>query len=299
MGRDVHEAFRVGGVEKFQSTRPRGARRNKRGHRYGLYCVSIHAPAWGATFRAIWKVYYDASFNPRARVGRDSGGVPRLNTSRVFQSTRPRGARLGAGRFWVIDIRFQSTRPRGARLIKKTIERAKIEVSIHAPAWGATESFSNCRIGTTVSIHAPAWGATYPTFYIIQYNRVSIHAPAWGATKFSSPFNPYGLVSIHAPAWGATHYLQNMLHYYIVSIHAPAWGATQLSGRPRLMHCVSIHAPAWGATYCDPVRARPGRGFQSTRPRGARPTRYRMAYMTREVSIHAPAWGATQERHSA
>ena len=28
-------------------------------------------------------------------------------------------------------------------------------------------------------------------------------------------------------------------------------------------------------------------------------TRYRMAYMTREVSIHAPAWGATQERHSA
>ncbi len=35
-------------------------------------------------------------FNPRARVGRD----------------------LGAGRFWVIDIRFQSTRPRGARRAK-------------------------------------------------------------------------------------------------------------------------------------------------------------------------------------
>jgi len=55
--------------------------------------VSIHAPAWGAT-----------------RLPRE-GCAPA-----GFQSTRPRGARLGH----VDDFAFQ------------------VAVSIHAPAWGAT-----------------------------------------------------------------------------------------------------------------------------------------------------------------
>ena len=40
-----------------------------------------------------------------------------------------------------------------------------------------------------VSIHAPAWGATELVTDLILLDRVSIHAPAWGATctKRSSP----------------------------------------------------------------------------------------------------------------
>ena len=55
-----------------------------------------------------------------------------------------------------------------------------------------------------VSIHAPARGATYKSYYEWRVKNVSIHAPARGATqrltKTSSGMN----VSIHAPARGAT-----------------------------------------------------------------------------------------------
>ena len=34
------------------------------------------------------------------------------------------------------------------------------EVSIHAPAWGATGNGAAFAFGNFVSIHAPAWGAT-------------------------------------------------------------------------------------------------------------------------------------------
>ena len=78
----------------FQSTRPRGARpctsypriyaqsfnpRARVGRDFCvmydeyLTCVSIHAPAWGATRLPIRRYASIAGFNPRARVGRDAG----------------------------------------------------------------------------------------------------------------------------------------------------------------------------------------------------------------------------------
>ncbi len=36
-----------------------------------------------------------------------------------------------------------------------------VDVSIRAPAWGATNGSSNVKINGKVSIRAPAWGATY------------------------------------------------------------------------------------------------------------------------------------------
>ncbi len=35
-----------------------------------------------------------------------------------------------------------------------------VRVSIHAPAWGATQRLCRTAQITDVSIHAPAWGAT-------------------------------------------------------------------------------------------------------------------------------------------
>ena len=78
---------------------------------------------------------------------------------------------------------FQSTPPRGGRQpptgIVGLLGR---DVSIHAPAWGATiNSIETDRL-RTVSIHAPAWGATKPLLRLVKDINVSIHAPAWGAT---------------------------------------------------------------------------------------------------------------------
>ena len=101
--------------DKFQSTRPRGARLVATSDAYYSQSISIHAPAWGATSIS----YYDARrahFNPRARVGRDAMRYSTSAERLEFQSTRPRGARPSAPVSCCTRRLFQSTRPRGARL---------------------------------------------------------------------------------------------------------------------------------------------------------------------------------------
>ena len=55
-----------------------------------------------------------------------------------FQSTRPRGARLGLDSSGAKKGIFQSTRPRGARRAGLPQEAQGHAISIHAPARGAT-----------------------------------------------------------------------------------------------------------------------------------------------------------------
>src|SRR5690606_17106504 len=82
-----------------------------------VYKVSIHAPAWGATWFVDVFCAGFGCFNPRARVGRDPTLDLSWFASTLFQSTRPRGARhFSVDFYWDIGV-FQSTRPRGARLV--------------------------------------------------------------------------------------------------------------------------------------------------------------------------------------
>ena len=83
--------------------------------RRGLYDVSIHAPAWGATssLAAIASVF--ESFNPRARVGRDVRHLGRRGRVAGF-NPRARVGRDFRCHSASQDVhKFQSTRPRGAR----------------------------------------------------------------------------------------------------------------------------------------------------------------------------------------
>ena len=146
----------------FQSTRPRGARRDHVPTVTWPIDVSIHAPARGATDQShdVMRRYADVSihapargatvasavsmasmrcFNPRARAGRDRLDVPGSAAGTVFQSTRPRGARPHDDAAHAIVLMFQSTRPRGARhdRLRHVTQSC---VSIHAPARGATSS---------------------------------------------------------------------------------------------------------------------------------------------------------------
>ena len=100
------------------------------------YEVSIHAPTWGAT----------------------KGGSEEHN-KRLFQSTRPRGAR----RNWSVPItQTKCFNPRAHVGRDITIFQIAIhrDVSIHAPTWGATAESSTSDRQEEVSIHAPTWGAT-------------------------------------------------------------------------------------------------------------------------------------------
>jgi len=185
---------------------------------------------------------------------------------------------------------FQSTRPRGARL-QVAVRVAHADVSIHAPAWGATRSHGRSDVAVDVSIHAPAWGATQHDAVRAVAAEVSIHAPAWGATSCGTASWRTWVFQSTRPR-GARRF-QLLLH-----------------GRGDV---VSIHAPAWGATMASAVDDG-WLEFQSTRPRGARQrcARHRAAnrcfnprarvgrdvelghlLQVAVVSIHAPAWGAT------
>ena len=77
--------------------------------------VSTHAPTWDATCPDYWPILYNG-FNPRAHVGRDLNTAQQGDKHRMFQSTRPRGARPNNG----------------------STSHGKRCVSIHAPTWGAT-----------------------------------------------------------------------------------------------------------------------------------------------------------------
>ena len=145
---------------------------------------------------------------------------------------------------------FQSTRPQGARLGLSNLPYLDGEVSIHAPARGATSTSFD--YGTIASSFNPrARKGRDLKIYVLYKNRivVSIHAPAWGATNTIQTLLLIKGVSIHAPARGATSIVAIFSHVLIVSIHAPARGATYNSAAAQMERAkVSIHAPARGAT---------------------------------------------------
>ncbi len=152
VGRDARCHPSISRSVLFQSTRPCGARRQFI-REYNLpYCVSIHAPVWGATkhihplqldvivsiHAPVWGATQRTKdggrsgkcFNPRARVGRDGDLENRFQTSDVSY-TRRVGATSGiaGGRKKRL---FQSTRRGGAT----ASARHGITVSlgsIHAP----------------------------------------------------------------------------------------------------------------------------------------------------------------------
>ena len=150
--------------QPFQSTRPRGARHVLCYRILQGKAVSIHAPAWGAT----------------------SGNHCFAAWAGRFQSTRPRGARRVPNERGFMGYEFQSTRPRGARPGVPSRRPAGLQVSIHAPAWGATTERRGKSFLLCVSIHAPAWGATQQRPTSDKMSDVSIHAPAWGATAVTA-----------------------------------------------------------------------------------------------------------------
>ena len=170
-----------------------------------LHCVSIHAPAWGATIltsachvlclfqsthpRGVrlsqaMSCKWAKGFNPRTRVGCDIPVLENHGGWKTFQSTHPRGVRLKVCVTYLLyPSEFQSTHPRGVRLP------------------GVMKGL----FSTDVSIHAPAWGATRPA-----------PLPYWSRWKFQST-HPRGVRLVREGS---------LLCHCPVSIHAPAWGAT-------------------------------------------------------------------------
>ena len=123
------------------------------------YNISIHAPARGATDVLRYHLVNVTDFNPRSREGSDQK-IPILRwllqisihapargaTAHgqrcllylQFQSTLPRGERQDMRYADLTIVKFQSTLPRGERHSTLPIYLLRFQISIHAPARGAT-----------------------------------------------------------------------------------------------------------------------------------------------------------------
>ncbi len=168
------------------------------------------------------------------------------------------------------------------------------QVSIHAPAGGATGVRTRGDHRAGVSIHAPAGGATAVSLSTPCLQGVSIHAPAGGATGgavqyrgFLGCFNPRtrgGCDGHSGCASSAIFWFQSthprgvrrpggyaILGRLPVSIHAPAGGATRRS-HPWRSSGRSFNPRTRGG--CDLLLTLVHYAsslFQSTHPRGVRP----------------------------
>ena len=126
-----------------------------------------------------------AYFNPRTPVGCDFMRWRCFSFVCSFQSTHPSGVRLEIERHPRILAKFQSTHPSGVRHMRwasllstslfqsthpsgvrhaiRISARKILNISIHAPQWGATRHYCCRCLCQMISIHAPQWGATYLT----------------------------------------------------------------------------------------------------------------------------------------
>ena len=105
---------------QFQSTLPRRERQQVCVDNMMREIISIHAPAKGATIVSPYS------------------SIPLF----AFQSTLPRRERLASVRYAACPFRFQSTLPRRERLLLPFFTSFTDQISIHAPAKGATISDS-------------------------------------------------------------------------------------------------------------------------------------------------------------
>ena len=281
-------------ARKFQSTRPRGARRLLADEVRAVQHVSIHAPAWGATFAADCRRRSRCCFNPRARVGRDANSERSSLPAVAFQSTRPRGARraddVQAPRSTAVSIHapawgatlanvggavqlvaFQSTRPRGAR---PTAPRA----------WAPTRGFQSTRPrgarqnGREEFEPTDAFQSTRP--------RGARRSPRPPSSSRAACFNPRARVGRDGFADAVCRDANRFNPRARVGRDA-----CRCARRPRRWRFQSTRPR--GARLHASFSCSSARAFQSTRPRGARQSRCGCGPQDVSVSIHAPAWGAT------
>ena len=191
------------------------------------YCISIHAPARGATrLRFVFLAFRKISIHAPAR-GATSKLLIKSIPFSISIHAPARGATSDTIKVPVLFMDFNPRSREGSDAVLRPLLECVILISIHAPARGATPLYDCFPLLHTISIHAPARGATrtmtMPSGFVKYFNprsregsdgilrtvrtkiiMISIHAPARGATCRTIHFYNSNNISIHAPARGAT-----------------------------------------------------------------------------------------------
>ena len=187
-------------------------------------------------------------FNPRSREGSDIFFIIGLFFLTVFQSTLPRRERLVFPNKKPDSTEFQSTLPRRERLVFCILFIINGRNFNPRSREGSDPFFHRWCMVQNISIHAPAKGATQtvPDIPVLHCNFNPRSRE--GSDLAPTPTCLEDGISIHAPAKGATGVVGFECYGTSISIHAPAKGATSLPERQPKHLQISIHAPAKGAT---------------------------------------------------
>ncbi|EET62049.1 hypothetical protein BRYFOR_05712 [Marvinbryantia formatexigens DSM 14469] len=213
---------------QFQSTLPRGERQIN-GRYLDVRMISIHAPARGATTeqgsyycantfqstlprgerRCIcWRACCRRDFNPRSREGSDTARKIHMPPVMDFN---PR-SREGSDRL-------------------ATLANATADISIHAPARGATGQSPEHVVVFIFQSTLPR--GERRKCLLLMGSVGNFNPRSREGSDLSAPYKYQRLViSIHAPARGATTNSSKSIHVASISIHAPARGATLISCAP-------------------------------------------------------------------
>ena len=144
--------------------------------------VSIHAPAGGATNQSLKRTIYSL-VSIHAPAGGATFKAHIVDTEAVFQSTRPRGARLMSNTEIFMSCQGFNPRARGGR--DRKVQPKKMEYKMFQstrPRGARPRVFLRWR-GISLFQSTRPRGARHFEFCFYQYSYVvSIHAPAGGAT---------------------------------------------------------------------------------------------------------------------
>ena len=146
-------------ISTFQFTLPHGERHNSDNVDARSALVSIHAPAWGATpgLHSSGGVFNVSIHAPAWGATRRGGGCA---STAMFQFTLPHGERQIPNRFGECKHKFQFTLPHGERLELLDLESLAKRFNSRS-RMGSDLPFRAYALIYNVSIHAPAWGATF------------------------------------------------------------------------------------------------------------------------------------------
>ena len=145
-------------ISLFQFTPPRGGRLDLEQLVSGGLAISIHAPAWGATSSPVHCAGIQFYFNSRPRVGGDPGSVGDPGIVVISIHAPAWGATAGGARNATHSV-FQFTPPRGGRRRQLAAGSNRADFNSR-PRVGGDSAGVNKLSNNQISIHAPAWGAT-------------------------------------------------------------------------------------------------------------------------------------------
>ncbi len=226
------------------------------------------APPHGGRRGCLCVVPRVVGFDPRPRTGGDCAPLSEHPRASSFDPRPRTGGDCRSGTDHRIGL-FRSAPPHGGRPFDAPNSRARIAVSIRAPARGATPLSDRCSFGSTVSIRAPARGATTVGASLI--NRCTCFDPRPRTGGDGEGFYGQGCraVSIRAPARGATR-PASASQRCLMFRSAPPHG-----GRPRRQQRATClpefrSAPPHGGRQHGCVSTISRREFRSAPPHGGR-----------------------------